>query len=123
MTFKGRSRADHPARLTSQLNRERGNRRKLSLVTPAATGAVRQAVGEPVRSVAPARALPVGSGRLVSRWTTNASGRLVMVWSLEPVVEAAPAIRLSRRRLNAVADLGLARDQWAATRDAGGGSS
>lgn len=109
MSLKARRRADHTARLTTQLNRERGASRALVLGSrldgskPAATGrlgagplrrsspqAVGRAPGAADRAAAPA--LP-----LVARWTTNAAGRLVMTWSPAPEVEAAPVISLSGR--------------------------
>ena len=104
MSIRARRRAEHAARLTPHLNRGRGNRRQLSLVpkTPNGdTSTARQAPATTVWPLAPASAVQQGDGRLVSTWTVNESGHLVMVWSLEPVVEAAPAIRLSRIRLNA----------------------
>jgi hypothetical protein len=50
---------------------------------------------------APSPAGAAGPGRLVGRWQINEVGRLVMVWSLEPMVEAAAVIRLTRRKLAA----------------------
>lgn len=97
MNLRARRRADPPARLTSQLNRERGR-------TGSCAGRSQER-----------------SGQLVSRWTTNEAGRLVMAWSLEPLVEVAPAIRLSARPPGpgAVA----LRRHWSAADGAGGGSA
>ena len=109
MSFKARHRADHTARLTTQLNRERGVRRarapRADRSNLAAT--VRPGAGPLTRSAAPAvgRAggvvhLAVAPARpLVARWTKNAGGRLVMTWSPAPEVEAAPVISLSGRDL------------------------
>jgi hypothetical protein len=97
MNLRARRRADPTARLTSQLNRERGADRQLRRPIPTSTRP--DAYAPRLAGLAPAieRDAQAGSGRLVSRWTRNEAGRLVMVWSLELVVDAAPAIRLSAR--------------------------
>jgi hypothetical protein len=124
VAFRAHRRAEHDARLTSRLNRHRGARWQLSSnapTSPRGTAALaRQAPRTTVRPAVVAPALGDARGRLLSTWTVNDSGRLVMVWSLEPMVEAAPAIRLSTVLLNGAARRVPDCGQWS---PAGGGSA
>jgi hypothetical protein len=114
MTFKAHRRAGHPARLTTQLNRERGADRQLDRVpgiplvtgSPRLAGSLRQAVALRAAPAGPSEGVARPPGQLASRWTTNEQGKLVIAWSLAPEVEAVPAPWLVVRDLRAIAQAG-----------------
>ena len=108
VNLRARRRTDHPVRLTAGLTRgrgadrqARGHTRFTKLESSARSRALTDDLGRRAATevAAPPATGHPGSGRLAGRWVSDGAGRLVMVWSLEPAVEAAPVIRLTRRKL------------------------